>query len=235
MTKEDVIKILAMIEATYPSYKVQDRASTIEAWAVALEPYKAETIRDALLTYIRTNPSKFAPSIAELIGITKRFDPANDIGTEEHIAHIRKAISNSNYNSKREFAMLDRIEQRAVGSPENLRSYAMLDTDELETVIMSHLRRSLSQANRTEVELSAMPESRRMLIEGTVNRLENKTLSSNNRKQLESVEVIDLGAEEIINLLPFETDQTTDENGDGDEYVLSRIQKTQPLKETDNE
>lgn len=174
MIKEDVIKLLTIIEATYPSFKVQDRASVLEAWSVILEPYDAEAIRDALVTYTRTNPSKFAPSPAELIGMANRFDTGNDISMEERIAHIRKAVSNSNYNSKYEFDRLDKLEQRAVGSPDNLRAWANLDMDELETVVFSGVRKSLARAERTENELAALPERRRALIEKTVAMLEKK-------------------------------------------------------------
>lgn len=166
MNKADVIKLLTVIEATYPSFKVQDRTTVVGAWTGIFKPYDAAAIGDALVTYIRTDPSKFAPSPAELIGLANKFNK-DQIDIEERIAHIRKAVSRSSYHAKEEFEALDRIEQRAVGSPDSLRTWGQLDVNELETVVFSRVRNNLIRAEQTELQLSAMPEGRKSITDNT--------------------------------------------------------------------
>lgn len=173
MNKADVIKLLTVIEATYPSFKVNDRRSFVEAWTAILEPYNSDAIGNALVIYTRTNPSKYAPSPAELIGLANKVDD-NQIGIEERVSHIRKAVSRSSYFAKEEFEALDRIEQRAVGSPDNLRAWSILDIDEFESVVLSHVRKSLGRAEQDELLLSAMPSGKRSLMDKTKSILEEK-------------------------------------------------------------
>ena len=67
MTREDVIKLLMMIQAAYPNYKPTDKTVTVNMWHEMLKEYDENSAMLGLKEFIKTDTSGFAPSIGQII------------------------------------------------------------------------------------------------------------------------------------------------------------------------
>lgn len=165
MNREETKKILMVIDATYPNFKIENKQQTLDAWCFMLSDYDYNEIALGLKTYITTSGSAFAPSVSELIGMTRK--PAELMQMDEVTAwgQVRRAIKRGLYYSVEEFNKLDSEVQKVVGSPEQLREWAMLPSDEIETVIQSNFRRRFETMQKRALELAAMPAEVLALIQ----------------------------------------------------------------------
>ena len=78
---------------------------------------------------------------------------------------VRRAISNSNYNSDKEYEKLPALVQKAVGNPANLREWAMMDIDTVNSVEQSHFIRAYRSVISREKDLQKLSPVMRQLIE----------------------------------------------------------------------
>lgn len=65
MTREETIKILAIVRANYPNVKINDPAATVSAWEMSLGGYTAEAVMRAVKLHMTT--SKFFPTPADIL------------------------------------------------------------------------------------------------------------------------------------------------------------------------
>lgn len=148
MTREETKKVLMSIQAAYPNFKVPDKTVAINVWGKALEEYSYGAVSMALLAYIKTNTSGFAPSPGQIIGKIHIVDQAAELGETEAWAMVARAIRRGTYYAGEEFRKLPSAVKKAVGSPDNIRSWAKADEQDTETVIQSNFLR----AYRTEIQ-----------------------------------------------------------------------------------
>lgn len=67
MTREDVIKMLMIVQASYPNYKPPDKTVTVNLWHEMLQEYDEASAMTALKEFIKTDTSGFAPSIGQIV------------------------------------------------------------------------------------------------------------------------------------------------------------------------
>ena len=67
MTREDVIKMLMIVQASYPNYKPPDKTITVNMWHEMLQEYDEASAMSALKEFIKTDTSGFAPSIGQIV------------------------------------------------------------------------------------------------------------------------------------------------------------------------
>lgn len=67
MTREDVIKLLMMIQAAYPNYKPPDKTIAVNMWYEMLKECDEASVMMGLKEFIKTDTSGFAPSIGQII------------------------------------------------------------------------------------------------------------------------------------------------------------------------
>lgn len=67
MTREDVIKLLMMVQAAYPNYKPPDKTVTVNMWHEMLKECDETSVMMGLKEFIKTDTSGFAPSIGQII------------------------------------------------------------------------------------------------------------------------------------------------------------------------
>lgn len=149
MTREETKKIIAVIATSYPNYKPDDFAMTIDVWTELLTGYPYSDASNALKAYIMTDTSGFAPSIGQIIEKINARDEMEDL---KAWALVRKAIRNGNYGSEEEFANLPQDVQRAVGDKQNISAWANIPTEEIETVIQSQFLRAYRALKTRENE-----------------------------------------------------------------------------------
>ena len=65
MTREETIKLLAMVRANYPNVKISDPSATVSAWEMALGGYSAEAVFKSARLHMMT--SKFFPTPADIL------------------------------------------------------------------------------------------------------------------------------------------------------------------------
>lgn len=152
MTKQETAQLLAIISATYPNFKVENKTQTIDAWQWALEEYPFNAIQMAYKLYIKTDRSGFAPSVNQLITNLQKPVEQNTLSEGEAWAMVKKAISNGNYHAEEEFEKLPEIVQKAVGGASMIRQWASTDSDEVNTVIMSNFERAYKTIVKREQE-----------------------------------------------------------------------------------
>lgn len=73
MDSNDVKKLWALLAELYPRQPQEGTKTRLAAWALALEPYDYDAIRDAALAHARKNA--YYPSISE---ITQELPPPDD-------------------------------------------------------------------------------------------------------------------------------------------------------------
>ena len=171
MTVEETKKLLMMVNAAYPNFKVDNPQETVKTWHWLLDEYPAEAILGAFQIYVKTNKSGFAPSVSQLIDAMHSTKDQERLTEGEAWFLVKKAISDSAYNSAERFEELPKTVQRAVGGAEMLRQWGMTDSNEVNTVIMSNFQRTYKAVLEQESYSERVP----LAISDVVKSLAEKT------------------------------------------------------------
>lgn len=173
MTRDEVIKLLMMIQAAYPNYKPQDKTVTVNMWHEMLQEYDANAVSVSFKSYVATDSSGFAPSIGQIIG---RLNSVTNEGSEmealEAWALVSRAIRNGYYGAEVEFSKLPPLVQKAVGSPMNIRNWATTDMKSVENVIMSQFISAYKTVQKRDKDTGMvrdyfkLAEKERLMLDG---------------------------------------------------------------------
>lgn len=165
MTRDEVKKIIFVIASAYPTFKPNDVSMVIDSWHFFLSDYEYNEIAIALKTFVNTSGKGFAPSVDQLIAMTRKAEELSTMSELEAWSLVSKAIQNGIYHAQEEFDKLPTLVQKAVGSPEQLTSWAMGDVDSLETVVASNFQRSYRSMIQREQQIKALPTEARQKLE----------------------------------------------------------------------
>ena len=165
MTRDEVIKLLVVIQAAYPNYKQQEKTAAVDIWYMMLKDYECSVVEAALKMYIATDTSGFAPAIGQIIDKIKSVTSPNELNGMEAWSIVSKALRNGYYGAEQEFEKLPITVQKAVGSPDNLRNWAQSDSKSIETVIQSNFIRTYEAEVRRKNEAAKTPQDVRALID----------------------------------------------------------------------
>ena len=172
MTKQETAMIIASLVAAYPIFlkdKSKEEVSlAVNTWYEVLTDYTYQQMSAAVKIEILSNTSGFPPSIGQLvekINIVER-TTKEELNELTAWAIVRKALSNSLYNSEEEFNKFPEIIKKCIKDPRTLREWAQLDISEIETVIQSNLMRTFRAELKKEKERESIPQQLRELIGG---------------------------------------------------------------------
>ena len=171
MTREECKKILAAIMVTYPNFKVVNVEETLNLWELLLNEYDYKTIEAGLLIYIKSSGSAFAPSVSELIAMTRKPQELTMVSEVDVWREVRPAIRNSGYHAEEEFNKLSETAKKMVGDPQQLREWAMLPSEDIDTVVQSNFKSRFKTMQARQAEISAMPMEIRQMIESNVKQI----------------------------------------------------------------
>lgn len=179
MTKNDVLKIISMLEVSYPQHysklSQEQLQNQIMLWSDLLADEDANKIANTVKAIIKTDPSQFPPTVGQIC--SKAYDMFQPKGMTELEAwgHITKAIRNSSYHAKAEWAKLPK-EVQSVCSPEQLQEWAR-DEHFNASVESSNFQRSFRAREKTRQEFDRLPNDTKILISELqqTHRVENKT------------------------------------------------------------
>lgn len=165
MTREEVIKMLMVIQAAYPNYKQQDKTVAANTWYMMLKDYEEEVVEAALKIYIASDTSGFAPAIGQLIDKINTVTAPPELNSMAAWGLVSTALRNGYYGAEQEFEKLPLTVKKAVGSPDNLRHWALSDSKSVETVIQSNFIRTYEAEVRRKNEAAKTPLDVRALID----------------------------------------------------------------------
>lgn len=165
MTRDEVIKMLMVIQAAYPNYKQQDKTVAADTWYMMLKDYECQVVEAALKMYIATDTSGFAPAIGQLIDKINTVTAPPELNSMAAWGLVSTALRNGYYGAEQEFEKLPLTVKKAVGSPDNLRHWALSDSKSVETVIQSNFIRTYEAEVRLKNEAAKTPKDVMALID----------------------------------------------------------------------
>jgi len=164
MTREETQDILAMIQGFYPNFNPPDKTVAVNAWTAAMAEYSAAVVSTALISFVKTDTSGFAPAPGQLIELIHNISTPEELNEMEAWSLVSNAIRRSIYHADTEFAKLPEVVQAAVGSASQLRVWAM-DENYSEPVVMSQFLRTCRTEVARKAEWDKLPEKVQRLIE----------------------------------------------------------------------
>ena len=172
MTREDVQDFLSMMSVMYENFRPVDKTATVNYWYIQLKDYDTQAMTDCLMIYGRTNTSGFAPKVSNILEIYNKVKTPDELDELSAWDLVMRAIRNSAYNSKEEFAKLPEPVQKALRTPDVLRTWA---TDEhfKESVASSNFMRTYANVIERERFLKKVPPG---IQEKFKNLLEDNTI-----------------------------------------------------------
>ena len=176
MTKEETVKLLMVLEATFPNFEVKEPQATMEAWHLFLEEYDYKAVTGAVKIYVSTQGTAFAPSVSQIIAMTRKPAELAQMDTVTAWGQVRKAISRGIYYSEEEFEKLSPEVQKAVGNPARIREWAQMPSDTIDSVIHSEFRRSFETMQKRELEVQALPAEIRAQISAATQKNDNRII-----------------------------------------------------------
>ena len=183
MTEKEVRQLLAMTQAVYPNYNPPSREAAVNAWLMCLSEYDNNVVMAAFKAYMTTNTSGFAPAPGQLIEILQTLTQPSELNELEAWSLVRKALSDSSYNSVERFQELPPIVQKAVGTPQQLKIWAC-DSEFNENVVSSNFIKTYRTEVKRATELNKMPENVRKLIEMVNTNPVSAQIASENKKTI---------------------------------------------------
>lgn len=194
MTREETIKVLAVLKAAYPAFyrgmKADELNGIVNLWASQFEGDDYKTVGAAVQAHIATDTKGYPPHIGAIKEAIRKITQPDEMSEMEAWGYVASALRNSGYNSVTEFDKLPPVVQRIVGSPSQLREWAMMDSDTVQSVVQSNFMRSYRVRAQSEREYLALPESVRELMGQLAGSMAMPALKESDRsydiRQLES-------------------------------------------------
>ena len=206
MTETEVRKLLAMTQAIYPNYNPPSREAAVNAWLMCLSEYDNNVVMAAFKAYMTTNTSGFAPAPGQLIEILQTLTQPSELNELEAWSLVRKALSDSSYNSVERFQELPPMVQKAVGTPQQLKIWAC-DSEFNENVVSSNFIKTYKTEVKRATELNKIPNDVRKLIEMVNTNSVSAQIASENKKtislSLEDKKTEETGKMEVRNSVPM--------------------------------
>lgn len=161
MTREETIKVLAVLKAAYPAFyrgmKSDELNGIVNLWASQFEGDDYKTVGAAVQAHIATDTKGYPPHIGAIKEAIRKITQPDEISEMEAWGYVASALRNSGYNSVAEFDKLPPVVRRIVGSPSQLREWAMMDSDTVQSVVQSNFMRSYRARAQSEQEYLALP------------------------------------------------------------------------------
>lgn len=168
MTKQETLKILAILRTMYPrQFDGTDAKLLAEIWHESMSDLSYKDVDKALRAYFSTNETNFAPSVGKLRSlIVKLNQPESAIMTAQEAANVlQKAVSNSGHHATEEYSKLPPVIQRIVRTPQSLFEWSQMEAETFQSVVLSNFQRSYQVAVNQEMENAKLPEGLKILPE----------------------------------------------------------------------
>lgn len=165
MSRDEAKKIVMIIASTYPTFKPNNMSMVVDSWHYFLADYEYNDIAIALKTFVNTSGKGFAPSVDQLIAMTRKPMEIMQMTEQEAWACVSKAIRNSSYHAEEEFEKLPDLCKKVVQSPSQLKAWASSDEESIESVVASNFQRSYRTAIERQKEFQYLPSEAKAKLE----------------------------------------------------------------------
>jgi predicted alpha/beta-fold hydrolase len=166
VTRDEVIAIMGIMKAAYPSYykdmRREDAHQIIELWAMMFVDDNAAIVTEAIKAMIVT--LKYPPSIADVKEKIRLITQPEQQTELEAWGIVLAAIKDANYHAQEHFDKFPPVIQKIIGSPNQLREWAMMESDTTNSVIQSNFMRSYTAKMKNEQQMQALPNSTKNMI-----------------------------------------------------------------------
>lgn len=174
MTRAETSKIMAILRVAYPGYYKDisdaDAKAAVNLWHTEIGHHPYKLVKAAIYSCIAT--SKWPPTVAEINEEIARITQPDEMTEMEAWNLVTRALANSGYESKKEFAALPGPIQRVLGSPATLREWAMMPVCEVQTVVASNFQRSYRAITESDRKNLVSPEiAKQMAAAGVIKSL----------------------------------------------------------------
>lgn len=170
MSREETVKILAVLRAAYPNFykgmSKDDLVAIVNLWQKVFAADSYETVSAAVLALISSKTNSFPPVIGEIRQKISDIQQGNSLTELEAWGLVSQAAANGYYGYKEEYAKLPPLVQKAVGRAEQLRDWAQMDAETFQSVIASNFMRVFRSVDKREKEMGMLPaEVQRFVLE----------------------------------------------------------------------
>ena len=163
MTREETLKIMAVLKAAYPGFyrgmSREDAGAAVNLWNTMFDKEPYSLVSAGVMALIAADTKGFPPAIGQVKEYIHRLQNPDEMTETEAWELVRKAVSRSGYYAKEEYEKLPPVLRRVVGSPSMLRDWAMADVEDFQTVIQSNFMRSYQARIKSAREFEALPSA----------------------------------------------------------------------------
>lgn len=167
MTRDEVKKVLMVIQAAYPNYNPQDKTVAINIWYSMTKQFDYETAQMALKTFIATDTSGFAPSIGQFIECAYNVQAPNGLNELEAWGLVREAIKDGYYNASKGFDSLPDDVKEAVGGAGQIHAWSQCTTDHVVSSVQNAFIKSYRSVLAKKKKMEKLPIDVRKSIESS--------------------------------------------------------------------
>lgn len=168
MERVDMLRIMAVLKAAYPSYykgmKLGEAESIVALWLDMFADDDVTQVAAAVKALIATDDKGFPPHIGAVKAKLRQITDPPQMEPQEAWALVWKAIQRSGYNAQEEFRKLPPMLRRLVGDPAQLKAWSAMDADTVQSVVASNFQRSYQGRARQEAEFQALPADVKKLV-----------------------------------------------------------------------
>ena len=161
MTKQEVVKIMAVLKAAYPSYyrdmRREEAEGIVNLWTEMFEGDDYGMVAAAVKAHIASDAKGYPPHIGAIKDALYKLQQPEAMSEMEAWNLIVNALRKSGYNSKEEFEKLPPVIQGIIGSPSTLLEWCMMDTSQLQTVVQSNFMRSYKARAQYDRDYAMLP------------------------------------------------------------------------------
>ena len=167
MTIDQTSILMDIISVAYPHYYSKqtedERYMAAVLWAELFAEDDVNIVKAALKSFIATDEDGYAPNIGKIKSKVRLLTTPAEMSEGEAWGLVYKALQNSAYNAKEEFAKLPYEIAYTIGSAEVLRSWAIQESDSL-SVLQSNFQRAYRARAQYAREVKALPADARQLM-----------------------------------------------------------------------
>lgn len=162
MTAEQTGIIMDILTTAYPRFyngpDAPDMGQTLMLWTEMFRDDDVAIVAAAVKALIASDEKGFPPHIGAVKKYIRVLTDTEEMTELEAWRCVSKALRNSTYGAKEEFAKLPPIVKKLVGSPEQMRTWGMMESDTVHSVVASNFQRSYKIVSAREREFAKLPQ-----------------------------------------------------------------------------
>lgn len=201
MTVKEFTVLADAIKTFYPKDNILATEKAMQLWYEMLKDLDYQAASVGLKKHIATSP--YPPTVADIRAGASDITTPQALNEQQAWSLVKKAISDSTYNSVKHFSELPKVIQRAVGSPNQLRTWAM-DEEFNEYVVSSNFMRAYKIELQREKDIAKIPQQIKDLVEKVNENSDRAMLDKKNSDMIVSqgVEVKMLDTDDKPKMMP---------------------------------